>query len=118
MTDPRSSTAASSPLDGAVADLVERGLLVAGTASDLVVPNGSAVAQVENDVRPAPVLTPSGALVADQLIRTVRSQLEKLVGGWSPEQFPELVQLLDEFACDIVPGTPTLIGTGSATVEQ
>ena len=105
-------------LDGAVADLVERGLLVAGTTSDLVVPNGSAVAQVENDVRPTPVLTPSGALVADQLICTVRSQLEKLLEGWSPEQFPELVPLLDEFACDIVPGTPTLIGTGSATVEQ
>ncbi len=105
-------------LDGAVADLVERGLLVAGTTSDLVVPNGSAVAHVENDVRPTPVLTPSGALVADQLICTVRSQLEKLLEGWSPEQFPELVQLLDEFACDIVPGTPTLIGTGSATVEQ
>ena len=105
-------------LDGAVADLVERRLLVADTTSVLVVPNGSAVAQVENDVRPTPVLTPSGALVADRLICTVRSQLEKLLEGWSPEQFPELVQLLDEFACDIVPGTPTLIGTGSATVEQ
>jgi len=105
-------------LDGAVADLIERGLLIADTTSDLVATNGAAVAQVESDVHVAPMLTSTGVLVADQLIGTVRSQLEKLMEGWSPEQFPELVQLLDEFGFDIVPGTPTLVGTGSATVEK
>jgi EmrB/QacA subfamily drug resistance transporter len=108
-----------SVLDGAVADLIERGLLFAGTTSGVVVPNGSAVAQVESDSRPNVMLTSSGDRVADQLTCTVRSQLGRLLEGWSPEQFPELVHLLDEFACDIVPGTPTLVGTGtSATVGQ
>ena len=105
-------------LDGAVADLIGRGLLVAGTTSDLVVTHGAAGAEVANDARPAPTLSSSGAVVADQLIDAVRDRLERLLEGWSPEQFPELVQLLDQFACDVVPGTPTLIGTGSATVEQ
>jgi len=105
-------------LDGALADLFERGLLVAGTTSDLVITNGATHVEVESNVRPAPMLSSNGAVVADQLIGTVRNRLEKLLDGWSPEQFPELVQLLDEFACDIVPGTPTLVGTGSAAVEQ
>ena len=94
-------------LESAVADLVERGLLV--------VPTGPAVTQVEGGVRPSTELTSSGAVVADQLIHTVRSKLEKQLEGWSPEQFPELVHLLDEFACDIVPATPKLVGAGSAT---
>ena len=93
-------------LDGAVADLIGRGLLVAGTTSDLVVTHGAARAEVANDARPAPTLSSSGAVVADQLIDAVRDRLESLLEGWSPEQFPELLQLLDQFACDVVPGTP------------
>ena len=71
-----------------------------------------------NDVRPAPRLSSSGAVMADQLIDSVRHELESLLEGWSPEQFPELMQLLNQFACDIVPGTPTLVSTGSVEHEQ
>ena len=105
-------------LDGAVADLIERGLLVAGTTSDVFVAEGAAGAEEANDLHPAPTLSSSGAVVADQLIDAVRNRLERLLEGWSPEQHPELVQLLNQFASDIVPGTPTQVGAGSATVEQ
>jgi len=104
-------------LDGAVADLIEHGLLVAGTTSDLAFAYGAAGGEVDSDVRPAPTLSSSGTVVADQLIETVRNRLERLMEGWSPEQFPELVQHLNQFACDIVPATPTLASTGSAAVE-
>ena len=118
---PTLATARQDPLgrlDGAVADLMERGLLVAGTTRDLVVADGAIGAEVANDVRPAPRLSSSGAVMADQLIDSVRHELESLLEGWSPEQFPELMQLLNQFACDIVPGTPTLVSTGSVEHEQ
>jgi EmrB/QacA subfamily drug resistance transporter len=105
-------------LDGAVADLIERGLLVAGTTSDLVVADGAAGAESANDVLPSPTLSSSGTVVADELIDAVRNQLERLLEGWSPEQFPDLVQLLNQFACDILPGTPTLVSTGAVEHEQ
>ena len=86
-------------LESAVADLIGRDLLVGADGPDLT--------QVE--------LTSSGAVVADQLIHTLRSRLEKQLEGWSRGQFPELVHLLDEIVPDIVPATPKLVAPGSAT---
>ena len=54
--------------------------------------------------------SPGETVVADQLIDAVRSRLDSLLDGWSPEQYPELVQVLDRFASDIVPGTPAMAG--------
>ena len=88
-------------LDGAVADLTERGLLAA--------PVGDA----ETMESSPPALSPSGAVVADQLIDAVRTRLEGLLDGWSPEHYPELVHVLGQFASDIVPGAPALSGSGA-----
>ena len=60
-----------------------------------------------------PALSPSGAVVADQLIDAVRTRLEGLLDGWSPEHYPELVHVLGQFASDIVPGAPALSGSGA-----
>ena len=49
---------------------------------------------------------------ADRLRTTLRSRLETLLAGWSPEQYPDLVQQLDNFATEmvsdqvVVPATP------------
>jgi hypothetical protein len=56
---------------------------------------------------------PSGTVVADELIGAVRQRLEGLLEGWSPEHYPELVQVLGQFASDIVPGTPVLSGSAA-----
>jgi hypothetical protein len=49
----------------------------------------------------------------------VRSRLDDLLEGWSPEQYPELARVLDRFASDIVPGTPAkaLAGAGPAPLD-
>jgi EmrB/QacA subfamily drug resistance transporter len=88
-------------LDGAVADLVDRGLLTDSGGED---------ATLES---PTLALSPSGALVADQVIDTVRERLESLLDGWSPEHYPELVKVLGQFASEIVPGTPAMSGSGA-----
>ena len=49
-------------------------------------------------------LSPAGAEIADRITTAVRQRLEGLLEGWSPEQYPELVQLLDHFAAEIVSG--------------
>jgi hypothetical protein len=107
-------------LDGAVADLVERGLLApvepqalaAGTGPADPAGEGTGLTDAAEAVAPLPAysLSPSGALVADQLIDAVRTRLNGLLQGWSPEQYPELVRLLDQFASDIVPGTHAMAG--------
>ncbi len=108
-------------LEGAVADLVERGLLArpepealaAGTDSTDPVGEGAGLTDSTEAVAALPAaysLSPSGALVADQLIDAVRTRLSGLLQGWSPEQYPELVRLLDQFASDIVPGTHAMAG--------
>jgi EmrB/QacA subfamily drug resistance transporter len=86
-------------LDGAVADLVERGLLTDAGGEDVTLES------------PTLALSPSGALVADQVIDTVRERLEGLLDGWSPEHYPELVKVLGQFASEIVPGTPAMSGS-------
>ena len=100
-----------SALDRAVADLIERGLL-ADAAPETPAAGGAGPPEAAEAVaRLSPVsLSPSGAVVADQLIDAVRSRLDSLLDGWSPEQYPELVQVLDRFASDIVPGTPAVAG--------
>ena len=47
-------------------------------------------------------LAPNGIEIADRLRATLRSRLEALLEGWSPEQYPDLVSLLDHFADEIV----------------
>ncbi len=47
-------------------------------------------------------LAPAGIEIADRLRATLRSHLEGLLEGWSPEQYPDLVSLLDHFAREIV----------------
>jgi hypothetical protein len=47
-------------------------------------------------------LAPTGIEIADRLRATLRSRLEDLLAGWSPEQYPDLVSLLDHFANEIV----------------
>jgi EmrB/QacA subfamily drug resistance transporter len=68
-------------------------------------------------VSQAVVLTPAGIAVADQLIATVRARLETLLEGWSPDQYPDLVRLLDTLATEVIPATPTMATTepGSLT---
>jgi EmrB/QacA subfamily drug resistance transporter len=57
-------------------------------------------------------LTTAGAEVADRLIANVRSRLEGLLAGWSPEQYPDLVKLLTEFAAEVVPQGRVAVGPG------
>ncbi len=107
-----------SALSGAVDDLVERGLLIdsaAGTPTD----EGAGGTDLAAAAVPTVSLTPSGAVVADQIIETVRSRLDDLLEGWSPEQYPELARVLDRFASDIVPGTPAkaLAGAGPTPLD-
>jgi hypothetical protein len=58
-------------------------------------------------------LTPRGIEIADRLRATLRSRLEGLLEGWSPEQYPDLVSLLDQFATEIV-ADPTVVPAGSS----
>jgi hypothetical protein len=58
-------------------------------------------------------LAPIGIDIADRLRATLRSRLEGLLEGWSPEQYPDLVSLLDHFASEIV-CQETLAPTASA----
>jgi xanthine dehydrogenase iron-sulfur cluster and FAD-binding subunit A len=53
-------------------------------------------------VTPDLQLTPVGADVADQLTVAVRQHLEEMLQAWSPEQYPDIVKLLDQFASEIV----------------
>jgi DNA-binding MarR family transcriptional regulator len=94
-------------LEAALADLASRGL-IAPQAPRLVAdgPGGS---------QPV-VLTPAGVAVADQIIAAVRTRLERLLAGWTPEQYPDLVQLLNTLATEVIPATPTLAATSPAAL--
>jgi EmrB/QacA subfamily drug resistance transporter len=50
-------------------------------------------------------LTDAGIAIADRLTSAVRDRLQTLLEGWSPEQYPDLVELLDHFAAEIVSGS-------------
>ena len=96
-----------SALSGAVDDLVERGLLTDAAAERAGGGDeGAGGTALSAAAIPTVSLSPSGAIVADQIIDTVRNRLDSLLAGWSPEQYPELARVLDRFASDIVPGTP------------
>jgi EmrB/QacA subfamily drug resistance transporter len=69
-------------IDGAVADLVARGLLTAG---------------------PERTLTPAGEQLAARMIEAVRTRLSTLLDGWKPEQYADLARTLDTFAADFAP---------------
>jgi EmrB/QacA subfamily drug resistance transporter len=65
------------------------------------------------------VLTPAGEEVSDQLLAAVRARLEGMLSGWSPEQYPELVTLLNTFASDIVPSSaPELARSGGGALAR
>jgi len=66
-------------------------------------PDGSGATGAPAAIGPDLVLTAAGAAIADQLIDAVRARLEAILDGWSPEQYPELVTLVDRLATDLVP---------------
>jgi hypothetical protein len=69
----------SEQAEAAVADTVSRGL-----------------------VTPDLQLTAEGADLADRLTAAVRQRLEEMLQAWSPEQYPDIVKLLDQFANELV----------------
>jgi hypothetical protein len=69
----------SEQAEAAVADTVSRGL-----------------------VTPDLQLTAEGTDLADQLTAAVRQRLEEMLQAWSPEQYPDIVKLLDQFANELV----------------
>jgi MFS family permease len=89
----------SAELARAMEDARSRGLVTIGLAD-----GQSLHAEAPTDV----VLTPAGEGVADQITGAIRARLEQMLEGWSPEQYPELVKLLNTLAAEIVPGTPAL----------
>jgi len=94
-------------LNVALAELRSRGLI---TEQPMIAPqSGSASIHVE--------LTPAGVAMADQLIGVVRTRLEHLLEGWSPEQYPDLVKLLNTFASEVVPATPRMATTGAGALS-
>jgi hypothetical protein len=62
-------------------------------------------------VSPDLELAPNGIEIADRLRATLRSRLEGLLEGWSPEQYPDLVSLLDHFADEIVTQETLVLAT-------
>jgi hypothetical protein len=57
---------------------------------------------------PPAQLTDGGTVIADRLLATVRDRLDKLLDGWSPEQYPDLVHLLSEMAAEVIPARESL----------
>jgi xanthine dehydrogenase iron-sulfur cluster and FAD-binding subunit A len=53
-------------------------------------------------VTPDLQLTETGSDLADQLTVAVRQRLEEMLRAWSPEQYPDIVKLLDQFASELV----------------
>ena len=70
-------------LQGAAADLVTRGLLVA--------------AEAERS------LTPAGEELSSRLVAAVRARLSQLLDGWDPDHYADLAHTLDAFAQDFAP---------------
>jgi DNA-binding MarR family transcriptional regulator len=97
-TDPRVLSERSGAPPDAVRStldkLVEKGLATRPAAGDTL--DGS----VE--------LTERGGAIADKLLTTVRDRLEKLLEGWSPDQYADLGNLLNEFAAEVIPAREPL----------
>jgi EmrB/QacA subfamily drug resistance transporter len=53
-------------------------------------------------------LTQRGTAIADTLLANVRDRLEKLLEGWSPEQYSDLSNLLNQFAAEVIPARESL----------
>jgi DNA-binding MarR family transcriptional regulator len=53
-------------------------------------------------------LTAAGREAADRVVACVRRRLQSVLDGWSPEQHSDLVQLLNEFAAEVVPASQLL----------
>ena len=63
-------------------------------------------------------LTPAGAAAADQLISArCGARLENLLEGWSPDQYPDLVRLLDNLATEVIPTSPALAAAGPGALR-
>jgi DNA-binding MarR family transcriptional regulator len=88
------SGASPQAVESTLADLADKGLVKHSTGDD------TSGIPVE--------LTESGSAIADTLVATVRDRLEKLLDGWSPEQYPDLLSLLNQFAAEVIPARQPL----------
>jgi DNA-binding MarR family transcriptional regulator len=76
---------------------------------DALVQKGLVARRPDGDNVDGPVeLTERGAAIADTLLATVRDRLEKLLEGWSPEQYSDLSNLLNQFAAEVIPAREPL----------
>ena len=91
-------------VEESIRDARARGLLGGGAPA----PDGVRSGGAPGSAPPTFALTPAGEAVADHLVDVVRDRLEGLLEGWTPDRYPELVQLLENMAADIVPGVPLL----------
>jgi hypothetical protein len=63
-------------------------------------------------------LTPLGAEYSDRLIATVRERLEKLLDGWDPDTYPDLVRLLDSMSVELASSSAIQAGTGRGELSS
>jgi len=112
-------------LRSAMVELIDRGLVTAGPEPDgadaptearsgRALVTASLGSRRDMDGASDYWLTPAGTVVADRVIANVRRRLEGLLEGWSPEQYPDLVKLLNDFAAEVVPGVRSLLASTSA----
>jgi hypothetical protein len=99
-----------SVIDSAISDLERRTLITTAPADPVSDPVPGRPGALSRPVRS---VTPAGTIVADELIDAIRDRLAGLLDGWSPEQYPDLARLLQQFASDIVPGERALEGSGA-----
>ncbi len=94
------SEASPEAVQSTLTSLAEKGLLTRQPEGD---PQDSSVE-----------LTESGAAIADTLLASVRERLENLLEGWSPDQYPDLSRLLNDFAAEVVPAAQELTASRPA----
>ena len=93
-------------LDTVVADLTSRGLISEQPTDD-----------DRASTSPHAHLSPAGVAIADQLIAAVRARLSDLLEGWSPEQYPDLVRLLNTLASEVIDAPPTMAVAGAGAIR-
>jgi EmrB/QacA subfamily drug resistance transporter len=106
-----------SVIDSAICDLERRELITTSSGDPDPSPPVPPARPGRLD-RPRRTVTPAGAVVADELIAAVQTRLTGLLDGWSPEQYPELVRLLQQFATDLAPDERALVDSGARAIER